>query len=253
MLSSLKRFLDNFFTAVGEAVLLTLQGFWFLFRKPPKLEHFFKQLSYIGAETLPVVLVTSFFSGGVIVVETYSTFHKFHAEYLLGAVVAISLARELGPVLTSLMVVARVGSAMTAQIGTMKITEQIDALKVLAVNPVRYLITPRLVASVISLPLLTIVADVVGIFGGWFVAVKLFGVNDYLFWQKMKDIVNIHDFLGGLYKAMVFGLVIAAVSCYFGFTTRGGAEGVGRATTTSVVTSSMLILILDYFLSALIY
>ncbi len=243
----------GFFQAVGEATLLALQAVWFLFKKPPKLEHFIKQLSYIGAETLPVVAVTSFFSGGVIVVETYSTFHRFNAESLLGAVVAISMARELGPVLTALMVVARVGSAMTAQIGTMKITEQIDALRVLAVNPVRYLVTPRLVASTISLPLLTIVADVVGILGGWFVAVKIFGVNDYLFWQKMRDIVELHDFLGGLYKATVFGFLIATVSCYFGFATTGGTEGVGRATTTSVVVSSMLVLIVDYFLSALIF
>ena len=248
-----KSFLLSFFNAVGEATLLALWSVWFLFKKPPKLEHFIKQLSYIGAETLPVVLVTSFFSGGVIVVETYSTFHRFNAEYLLGAVVAISMARELGPVLTALMVVARVGSAMTAQIGTMKITEQIDALRVLAVNPIRYLATPRVVASTLSLPLLTIVADVVGIFGGWFVAVKIFGVNDYLFWQKMRDIVELHDFLGGLYKATVFGFLIAVVSCYFGFATKGGTEGVGKATTTSVVTSSMLVLIVDYFLSALIF
>jgi len=243
----------GFFRAVGEATLLALQALWFLFKKPPKLEHFIKQFSYIGAETLPVVAVTSFFSGGVIVVETYSTFHRFNAESLLGAVVAISMARELGPVLTALMVVARVGSAMTAQIGTMKITEQIDALRVLAVNPVRYLVTPRLVASTLSLPLLTIVADVVGILGGWFVAVKIFGVNDYLFWQKMRDIVELHDFLGGLYKATVFGFLIATVSCYFGFATTGGTEGVGRATTASVVVSSMLVLIVDYFLSALIF
>ncbi|HIC08656.1 MAG TPA: MlaE family lipid ABC transporter permease subunit [Aquificales bacterium] len=248
-----KEKLLSLFEGVGEATLMTLWAVWFWFRKPPKLEHFIKQLSYIGAETLPVVLVTSFFSGGVIVVETYSTFHRFNAESLLGAVVAISMARELGPVLTALMVVARVGSAMTAQIGTMKVTEQIDALRVLAVNPIRYLVSPRLAAATLSLPLLTILADVVGIFGGWFVAVKLFGVNDYLFWQKMRDIVELHDFLGGLYKATVFGFLIAAVACYFGFSTKGGAEGVGRATTTSVVVASMLVLIVDYFLSALIF
>ena len=217
----------NFFTAVGEATLLALNALWFFIKKPPKFKHFLKQFSYLGAETLPVVLVTSFYSGGVIVVETYSTFHKFNAEYLLGAVVAISLARELGPVLTALMVVARVGSAMTAQIGTMKITEQIDALRVLAVNPIRYLATPRIIASTLSLPLLTIIADAIGIIGGWFVAVKLYGVNEYLFWQKMKDIVEIYDFLGGLYKATVFGFIIATVSCYFGFSTKGGTEGVG--------------------------
>jgi len=253
MFDLLRAKLLSFFAAVGEATLLTLQALLFLFKKPPKLEHFIRQLSYIGAETLPVVLVTSFFSGGVIVVETYSTFHRFNAEYLLGAVVALSMARELGPVLTALMVVARVGSAMTAQIGTMKITEQIDALRVLAVNPVRYLFTPRLVAATISLPLLTIVADGVGILGGWFVSVKIFGVNEYLFWQKMRDLVELYDFVGGLIKATVFGFLIAAVSCYFGFTTRGGALGVGRATTAAVVTSSMLVLIVDYFLSALIY
>ncbi len=224
-----------------------------MIKKPPKLEHIIKQIAYIGAETLPVVLVTSFFSGGVIVVETYSTFHRFNADYLLGAVVALSLARELGPVLTALMVVARVGSAMTAQIGTMKITEQIDALRVLAVNPVRYLISPRLFASTVSLPLLTIVADVVGIFGGWFVAVKLFGVNDFLFWQKMRDLVAFYDFFAGLVKATVFGFLIAAVSCYFGFATEGGTQGVGRATTSSVVVSSMLVLIVDYFMSAVLF
>jgi phospholipid/cholesterol/gamma-HCH transport system permease protein len=243
----------SFLNSVGEATLIALKAIWFLFKKPPKLEHFVKQLAYIGAETLPVVAVTSFFSGGVIVVETYSTFHRFNAEHLLGVVVAISMARELGPVLTALMVVARVGSAMTAQIGTMKITEQIDALRVLAVNPIRYLVTPRLVASVISLPMLTIVADVIGIFGGWFVAVKLFGVNDYLFWQKIKDLVELSDFTGGLIKAAVFGFLIATVSCYFGFATKGGTEGVGRATTASVVTASMLVLISDYFLSALLF
>jgi phospholipid/cholesterol/gamma-HCH transport system permease protein len=151
------------------------------------------------------------------------------------------------------MLVARVGSAMTAQIGTMKITEQIDALRVLAVNPIRYLVSPRLLAATLSLPLLTIVADVIGIIGGWFVAVKLYGVNNYLFWQKMRDIVELHDFLGGLYKALVFGFVIATVSCYFGFATKGGTEGVGRSTTAAVVTASMLVLILDYFLSALIF
>ncbi|HID79042.1 MAG TPA: ABC transporter permease [Aquifex aeolicus] len=239
--------------SIGEATLIALWAVWFLFKKPPKFEHFIKQLAYIGAETLPVVAVTSFFAGGVIVVETYSIFHRFNAEHLLGAVVAISMARELGPVLTALMVVARVGSAMTAQIGTMKITEQIDALRVLAVNPIRYLVTPRLFASILSLPLLTIVADVIGIFGGWFVAVKLFGVNDYLFWQKIRDIAELSDFTGGLLKSAVFGFLIAVVSCYFGFSTKGGTEGVGKATTASVVTASMLVLITDYFLSALLF
>jgi phospholipid/cholesterol/gamma-HCH transport system permease protein len=200
-----------------------------------------------------VVLITSLFTGGVIALQTYSTFHRFNAEFLIGAVVALSMGRELGPVLTALMVVARVGSAMTAQIGTMRITEQIDALEVMGMDPRSYLITPRIVAGTLGVPMLTVLSNIAGILGGWFVAVKLFGVNEYLFWEKMKDLTELHDFLGGLYKATFFGFIITAVSCYFGFYTRGGTEGVGRATTNSVVASSMLVLISDYFLTAIIF
>ncbi len=238
---------------VGKATLLVLEALFFLLRKPPKLKHFINQITYVAAETSPVVLVTSTFTGGVIALQTYGTFHRFNAEFLIGAVVALSMGRELGPVLTSLMVVARVGSAMTASIGTMKITQQIDALEVMAVNPVRYLVTPRLFATTVGVPLLTVLSNVAGIFGGWFVATKLFGVNEYLYWQKMVDLVEIHDILGGLYKAFAFGFIVGSVSCYYGFYTKGGTEGVGRATTNSVVTSSMLILISDYFLTAIIF
>lgn len=241
------------FEEIGKATLLTLWAIFFLFKNPPRLKHFIKQLAYLGAETTPVVLITSLFSGGVIALQTYGTFSKFNAEFLIGAVVALSMGRELGPVLTALMVVARVGSAMTAQIGTMRITEQIDALEVMGMDPRSYLITPRIVAGTLGVPMLTVLSNIAGIFGGWFVAVKLFGVNEYLFWEKMKDLTELHDFLGGLYKATFFGFIITAISCYFGFYTRGGTEGVGRATTNSVVASSMLVLISDYFLTAIIF
>jgi phospholipid/cholesterol/gamma-HCH transport system permease protein len=241
------------FEEIGKATLLTLWAIFFLFKHPPRLTHFIKQLTYLGAETTPVVLITSLFSGGVIALQTYSTFHRFNAEFLIGAVVALSMGRELAPVLTALMVVARVGSAMTAQIGTMRITEQIDALEVMGMDPRSYLITPRIVAGTLGVPMLTVLSNIAGIFGGWFVAVKLFGVNEYLFWEKMKDLTELHDFLGGLYKATFFGFIITAISCYFGFYTKGGTEGVGRATTNSVVTSSMLVLISDYFLTAIIF
>jgi phospholipid/cholesterol/gamma-HCH transport system permease protein len=241
------------FEEIGKATLLTLWAIFFLFNNPPRLNHFIKQLTYLGAETTPVVLITSLFSGGVIALQTYGTFSKFNAEFLIGAVVALSMGRELGPVLTALMVVARVGSAMTAQIGTMRITEQIDALEVMGMDPRSYLITPRIVAGTLGVPMLTVLSNIAGILGGWFVAVKLFGVNEYLFWEKMKDLTELHDFLGGLYKATFFGFIITAVSCYFGFYTRGGTEGVGRATTNSVVASSMLVLISDYFLTAMIF
>ena len=243
----------RFFEEVGRATLLTFWGIYFLFRKPPRLKHFVHQLTYVAAETTPVVIITSLFSGGVIALQTYSTFHRFNAEYLIGAVVAISMGRELGPVLTSLMVVARVGSAMTASIGTMRITQQIDALEVMAINPISFLVSPRLFATTIGVPLLTLISDVSGVFGGWFVATKLFGVNEYLYWQKMVDLTEFYDFLGGVYKAVAFGFIIGAVSCYYGFYTSGGTKGVGRATTASVVTSSMLILISDYFLTAVIF
>ncbi len=246
-------FLKVFIEEVGRATLLALTAVYYLFTKPPKLVHFIRQITYVGAETSLVVLVTSTFTGGVLALQTYSTFHRFNAEHLIGAVVAMSMGRELGPVLTSLMVVARVGSAMTASIGTMRITQQIDALEVMAVNPVRYLVTPRIFATTAGVPLLTILSNVAGIFGGWFVAVKLFGVNEFLYWQTMVDLVELYDIIGGLYKAFVFGFLIGAVSCYFGFYTKGGTEGVGRATTSSVVTSSMLVLITDYFLTAIIW
>ena len=238
---------------VGRATLLSLQALYFLLRKPPKLRHFLDQLTYVAAETSLVVLVTSAFTGGVIALQTYRTFDRFNAEFLIGAVVALSMGRELGPVLTSLMVVARVGSAMTASIGTMRITEQIDALEVMAVNPVRYLVTPRIVATTFGVPLLTVLSNVAGIFGGWFVATKIFDVNEHLFWRKMVELVELYDIVGGLYKALAFGFIVGSVSCYFGFYTSGGTEGVGRATTSSVVISSMLILISDYFLTAIIF
>ncbi len=243
----------RFFEEVGRATLLTLWGIFFLIRKPPRVRHFINQLTYVAAETTPVVVITSLFSGGVIALQTYSTFHRFNAEYLIGAVVALSMGRELGPVLTSLMVVARVGSAMTASIGTMRITQQIDALEVMAINPISFLVTPRIFATTLGVPMLTVISDIAGIFGGWFVATKLFGVNEYLYWQKMVDLTEFYDFLGGIYKAIAFGFIIGAVSCYYGFYTSGGTEGVGRATTASVVTSSMLILISDYFLTAVIF
>ncbi|MDQ7038979.1 MAG: MlaE family lipid ABC transporter permease subunit [Aquificota bacterium] len=238
---------------VGRATLLVLEALFFLIRKPPKVKHFLNQITYVAAETSPVVIITSTFTGGVIALQTYGTFHRFNAEFLIGAVVALSMGRELGPVLTSLMVVARVGSAMTASIGTMRITQQIDALEVMAVNPVRYLVTPRVFATTVGVPLLTVLSNVAGIFGGWFVATKIFGVNEHLYWQKMVDLVEMHDILGGLYKAFAFGFIVGSVSCYYGFYTKGGTEGVGRATTNSVVTSSMLILISDYFLTAIIF
>lgn len=245
--------MTNWLESIGRATILTLWGLYYLFKSPPRATHFTRQLASLAFDSLPVVLIVALFSGGVLALQAYSTFSRFNAEALIGALVAISMGREIGPVLTSLMVVARVGSAMSASIGTMRITEQIDALEVMGINPKSFLIAPRLFAGVVGVPLLVILADIAGIFGGWLVAVKLFDVDNSLFWARMRELAQFHDFLGGVYKSIFFGFILSSVSCYFGFYAQGGTEGVGRATTNSVVTSSMLILVSDYFLTALIF
>lgn len=223
------------------------------FKKPPKIKHILKYMEEIGVNAAPLIVLTGFFTGGVLVVETYPTFHKFNAEFLMGALVSLSLARELSPVLVALLVIARSGSAFAANIGTMRITEQIDALEVMAVNPLRYLVTPRLIAAILMVPALTVFSYVSGVIGGYFTSVYVYGINEYMYWEKLKDFTELKDILGGLYKSAVFGAILTIVTSYFGYITKGGAEGVGRSTTTAVVVASVLILILDYFLTALIY
>ncbi len=248
-MEKIKRFIEH----VGEATLLLLQTVFVSIKHPPKVQHILKYMEEIGVTAAPLIAITGFFTGGVLVVETYPTFHRFNAEFLIGALVSLSLARELSPVLVALLVTARSGSAMAANIGTMRITEQIDALEVMAVNPLRYLIAPRLIAALIMVPALTILSYASGLLGGYFVGTYLYSINPYLFVEKMKDFTELKDIFGGLYKASVYAVVITTVACYFGYITKGGAEGVGRSTTTAVVVASVLILILDYFLTALIY
>ncbi len=244
-----KKFVEH----VGEATILFLETIFVIIKSPPKIKHILKYMDEIGVTAAPLIAITGFFTGGVLVVETYPTFHKFNAEFLIGALVSLSLARELSPVLVALLVTARSGSAIAANIGTMKITEQIDALQVMAVNPIRYLIAPRLVAAIIMVPALTILSYTSGIIGGYFVGTYLYSINPYLFVEKMKDLTELKDIFGGLYKSAFFAMTITIIACYFGYVTKGGAEGVGRSTTTAVVVASVVVLILDYFLTALIY
>ncbi len=248
-MEGLKRFIEH----LGAATILFLQTVLISLKNPPKVKHILKYMEEIGVTASPLIAITGFFTGGVLVVETYPTFHKFNAEFLIGALVSLSLSRELSPVLVALLVTARSGSAMGANIGTMRITEQIDALEVMAVNPLRYLIAPRLIAALIMVPALTILSYASGLVGGYFVGTYLYSINPYLFVEKMKDLTELHDIFGGMYKSAAFSIVITIVACYFGYITKGGAEGVGRSTTTAVVVASVLILILDYFLTALIY
>ena len=237
----------------GGLSILFLEALFSLIKSPPKIKHILKYMEDIGVGAAPLIAITGFFTGGVLVVETYPTFHRFNAEYLIGALVSISLARELSPVLVSLLITARSGSSIAANIGTMRITEQIDALEVMAVDPIRYLITPRLIAGLIMVPLLTLLSYASGILGGYFVGTVLYDINPYLYFEKMKDFTELYDIVGGLYKSAGFSVIIVMISCYFGYIAKGGAEGVGKATTTAVVVASVLTLIVDYFLTELIF
>lgn len=213
----------------------------------------FKQMEEVGTKSIPVVLITGLSTGMVLALQSYNGFQRFRAESLVGTVVALSMTRELGPVLTGLMVAGRAGAAMAAELGTMRVTEQIDALASMGVNPVKYLVFPRFVAGLVMLPILTVLSDWIGIVGGYFVSVKLLDVNSTVYIRRTLDYLEVDDVYGGLLKAVIFGGIISLISCHRGFTAGGGAEGVGQATTGAVVASCVLILISDYFLTALLY
>lgn len=248
-LAAMKRFASEF----GAVWLLFLETIYWTFRSRIKLAYLFKQMEFVGVKSLGVVIITGGFTGMVLALQTYYGFRKFSSEGMVGATVALSMTRELGPVLTSLMVTGRAGSAMAAELGSMRVTEQIDALTVMALSPIKYLIVPRVLASFFMLPVLTIISDFVGILGGYLVGVKLLSINEGVFIARMVKYVSLDDIYNGLVKAAVFGVLLSLISCYKGFNTRGGAEGVGRSTTQAVVASSVTILIADYMLTSLMW
>ncbi len=208
-----------------------------------------KQLLQIGYFSLPVVGLTAIFSGAVLALQSYSGFSRFNAESTIATVVALSITRELGPVLAGLMVAGRVGASMAAEIGTMKVTEQLDALKTLSTNPFKYLIAPRIIAGVISLPILVLIADIIGIMGGYIVSVHSLGFSSGPYISNTFKFLEIIDIISGLTKALFFGFVISVMGCYFGYNSKGGAEGVGIATTNAVVSASITILLLNYMIT----
>ncbi len=222
-------------------------------RSLPRLRLVFQQMEFVGVRSVSVVVLTGTFTGMVLALQSYYGFRKFGAESLVGTTVALSMARELGPVLTSLMVTARAGSAIAAELGTMRVTEQIDALTVMAVDPIRYLVVPRILAGLLMVPVLCVISDFVGVAGGYFVGVKLLGINSGVYVANTIKYVELMDVFNGLVKAACFGLILTAIGCYKGFYASGGAHGVGRATTEAVVLASVLILISDYFLTAIMY
>lgn len=243
----------KFIEEIGKIFLLFLQTIKWSLRPPLGFRNILKQMEEVGVRSIPVVLITAVSTGMVLALQSHTGFKRFNAESLVGTVVALSMTRELGPVLTALIVAGRAGAAMAAELGTMRVTEQIDALSTMAANPIKYLVVPRLLAGMLMLPILTIFSDAIGIAGGYFVAVQVLNVNPVVYLRRTTDFLEYDDIYGGLLKAFVFGIIIATVSCYKGFNTQGGAEGVGKATTGAVVLSSMLILISDYFLTAMLF
>ncbi|MGB4598823.1 MAG: ABC transporter permease [Trichlorobacter sp.] len=234
---------------MGHFLLHTLYA---LVRQPGRPVHVLKQIRFIGAKSLFVIVLTAGFTGMVLGLQGYYTLAKFGSDGLLGAVVSLSLIRELGPVLSALMVTGRAGSAITAEIGIMRISEQIDAMETMALDPFKYLVSPKFIAAMISLPLLCAIFDVVGIYGGWLVGVKLLGVNPGSYFTEMYRSVEWKDVWSGMVKSFSFGIIIAWVGCYKGYYAGHGAEGVSKATTESVVLASVLVLVWDYFLTSIL-
>jgi phospholipid/cholesterol/gamma-HCH transport system permease protein len=207
----------------------------------------------IGYFSLPVVGLTALFAGMVLALQSYTGFARFSAEGAIANVVVLSITRELGPVLAGLMVAGRIGAAMAAEIGTMRVTEQVDALTTLSTNPMKYLVAPRLFAGLTMMPLLVLVADVIGVFGGYLVAVYKLGFNPANYIQNTWDFLEAQDVISGLVKASMFGFIVTLMGCYHGYHSRGGAQGVGAATTNAVVSASILILSFDYVLTEMFF
>ena len=254
----------SFLAAVGRAFLSLLQSTGRLagfigvallacVRPPFYVRQFGRQLVDIGYYSLPVVGLTALFTGMVLALQSYTGFARFNAESSVATVVVLSITRELAPVLAGLMVAGRIGASMAAEIGTMRVTEQIDALTTLATNPFKYLIAPRLIAGLTMLPILALVAMSVGVFGGYLVSIYKLGFNPTTYIANTVDFVQFQDVLSGLVKAAVFGFIITLMGCYHGYHSRGGAQGVSAATTNAVVSASILILCSNYFITEIFF
>ena len=253
ILSSLGNWAIRTVEEMGRILIIFFSALQWSVRPPWRVRAILKQMEFVGVNSLFVVVLTGIFTGGVFTLQSYYGFAKFGAESMVGMTVALAMSRELGPVLTSLMVTGRAGSAMAAELGTMRVTEQIDALYVMAANPIKYLVVPRVLAGMLMLPLLTAVADFLGVLAAYLVGVKLLGIKAGLFMANIYAHVDLYDLGNGLLKSAVFGVILTLIGCYKGFYTKGGAEGVGRATTEAVVMASVLILITNYIMTAIMY
>ncbi|MBT0654270.1 MlaE family ABC transporter permease [Geomobilimonas luticola] len=244
----------NFCEIVGDQLIMLSQTLYFFREAPRNLQSIFTQMAIIGYETVPVASVMAFFVGMVLALQTGVELNKYGGQNIIGAIVGHSMVRELGPVMTSFLVAGRAGSAMAAELGVMRVYEEIDALKTLDINPVRYLVMPRLIASLICVPALVIYSDAIGIIGGAIISnlhPKIF-VSYTTYYDSVTDALKLREVGNGLIKSVAFGGIIAQICCYVGFKTSGGARGIGLSTTRSVVWSFMLILVADYLLTRIL-
>ncbi len=242
-----------FLEATGRLMLFTGVAISHCFRPPFYLRLIGRQMIDIVYYSLPVVGLTALFTGMVLALQSFTGFARFQAEGAVATVVVLSITRELGPVLAGLMVAGRIGASMAAEIGTMRVTEQVDALSTLATNPFKYLVVPRLIAGLTMLPLLVLVADIIGVFGGFLISVYRLDFNAAAYISRTWEFLEPMDVISGLVKAGMFGFVIALMGCYHGYQSRGGAQGVGAATTNAVVSSSILILVFNYLITGLFF
>jgi phospholipid/cholesterol/gamma-HCH transport system permease protein len=232
-----------------EMALLIARAATGLFRKPRYIPETLAQMDSIGVGSMTIIMLTGFFTGGVLTLQTYQTLASYGAVDQLGYLVSVSLIRELGPTLTALMVTGRVVSAISAELGSMVVSEQIDAMRALGTDPIRKLVAPRIVALVITLPLLTIIADAIGIMGGWAVSTFLYGLPSAMFTGSVRNGIQTDDIIGGVVKPLVFALLMGTIACHKGLKTEGGTVGVGRSTTSAVVTASIIVIVADFFLA----
>jgi len=253
ILAVIGRVFLTFLAQVGRLTLFMIDGVSAVLRPPIYWTLIGQQMLRIGYFSLPVVGLTAFFTGGALALQIYVGSDRFGAESFVPNIVVLGITRELGPVIAGLMVAGRVAAAIAAEIGTMRVTEQIDALTTLSTNPVKYLVVPRLVAAVVTLPVLVLVADSIGVFGGYVVSTQSLGFNGAIYVKNTVDFMTNQDVTSGVIKVAVFGFIIALMGCYNGFHSRGGARGVGNATTNAVVTSSILILASNYFLTSILF
>jgi phospholipid/cholesterol/gamma-HCH transport system permease protein len=243
---------ERFFAVAGSLAVFAAQTVGLTFRRPFRVGLIAEQMESMGLFSLPIALLTAMFTGMVLVLQTATGLERFGAKEIASGIAALAFTREIGPVLTSVVIAGRVGAGIAAEVGTMKVTEQIDALRTLATNPIHYLVVPRFISGLIMLPVITIFADVIGLVGGYVVGVYSLGIPSMTYIQTTQDWLTVRDLTSGVFKTTVFGMIIAIVACYQGFNAEGGAEGVGRATTRAVVLGSILILISNYFLTDLI-